>query len=275
MTDPHGGTEAKLYLDRNMAEAEMRPIAGGSAVVYSARAPYREEDANEDAAAVLPCAGNTGVLVVSDGMGGGPSGERAARLAVEALGKSVAEATREGRPLRGAILDGFERANEKVLGVGGGAAATLAVVEIAEGGARPYHTGDSLILITGQRGRLKLQTVSHSPVGYGVEAGLIDEAEALQHEDRHLVSNTIGAPDMRIEVGPIVPLGRHDTVVLASDGLSDNLRVSEIVEIARKGPLRDSAARLAAAAERRMNREREGRPSKPDDLTFALFRLKS
>ena len=64
-------------------------------------------------------------------------------------------------------------------------------------------------------------------------------------------------------------------VIVHAGGLTDNLQVSEIVEIARKGPLRDAAARLAAAAERRMNREREGRPSKPDDLTFALFRLGS
>ena len=109
-------------------------------------------------------------------------------------------------------------------------------------------------------------------MGYAVEAGLMNEAEALHHEDRHLVSNTIGAPDMRIEVGPVVRLAPRDTVLLASDGLTDNLRGAEIVEIVRKGPLREAAARLANTAQRRMNTERESRPSKPDDLTFLLFR---
>ena len=32
-----------------------------------------------------------------------------------------------------------------------------------------------MILLTGGRGKIKLQTIAHSPVGYGLEAGLLDE----------------------------------------------------------------------------------------------------
>ena len=43
-----------------------------------------------------------------------------------------------------------------------------------------------MILTTGQRGRLRMQTVSHSPVGFAIEYGLLDESEAMHHEERHL-----------------------------------------------------------------------------------------
>src|SRR4029453_4535640 len=111
------------------------------------------------------------------------------------------EAQREGWPLRTAMMNGIERANESIRGLGVGAGTTLSAVELAKGAVRPYHVGDSMILLIGQRGRVKLETVPHSPVGFAVEAGLLDVDEAMHHAERHIVSNVLGAPDMRIEVG--------------------------------------------------------------------------
>lgn len=70
---------------------------------------------------------------------------------------------------------------------------------------------------------------------------------------------------MRIDVGSALQLAPRDTVLLASDGLSDNLHVSEIVERIRKGPLEVGAMRLADDAWRRMTQPESGPPSKPDD----------
>ena len=97
---------------------------------------------------------------------------------------------------------------------------TLAAVEISGVSARPYHIGDSSILITGQKGKLKLNTVAHSPVGFAVEAGLLDVDEALHHAERHLVSNVLGLENMRIELGSPVDLAPRDSLVIASDGLN-------------------------------------------------------
>jgi serine/threonine protein phosphatase PrpC len=143
-------------------------------------------------------------------------------------------------------------------------------VEIDDGTIRPYHVGDSEILVTGQRGRLKLQIVPHSPTGYGVESGLLDEEAAIVHEDRHFVSNVVGSREMRIEVGPTLRARPRDTVLLASDGLFDNLRQEEILEIVRCGPLAKVAEELAGRTRARMKgAEPRG---KPDDLTFVLWR---
>ena len=48
---------------------------------------------------------------------------------------------------------------------------------------------------------------------------------------------------------------------------------TEIVECVRKGPLAEASRRLATMARERMEGGGEGEPSKPDDLTFAIFRL--
>lgn len=262
----------RTFFDQNMAEPVVIPTAGGMACVFSARCPTKES-ANEDAAAVIAVDPQSAVLVVADGLGGRAAGEHAARLAVAAVEDALREPSDQETRVRTAIITGFERANAAVLELGIGAATTLAVVEIRNGIARPYHVGDSMILIAGGRGRIKLQTTPHSPVGYGVEAGLIDEDEAMHHEHRHLVSNVIGTPDMHIAIGPPVTLARQDTVLLASDGLFDNLYCDRIVAALRRRNLRNAAADLVAAAQVRMHAGADGQPSKPDDLTFVAFRL--
>jgi serine/threonine protein phosphatase PrpC len=214
----------------------------------------------------------SGVIAVADGFGGQPAGEQAARLALESLAHAVEGALESDGTLRAGILNGFEKANDAVKDLGVGAATTLVALEIDNDQARPYHVGDSMALIVGQRGKLKLQTVSHSPVGYAVEAGWLPEHEALHHEDLHIVSNMVGSPEMRIEIGPSLRLRPRDTVLLASDGLFDNIPTPEITELIRTGPLIKVARLLAAECHRRMCSPDTGQPSKPDDLTFALFR---
>ena len=101
-----------------------------------------------------------------------------------------------------------------------------------------------------------------------------DESEALHHEERNIVSNVIGAADMRIEMGPLLKIAARDTVLLASDGLSDNLYPEEIVDGIRIGPIARSTQVLADRCSKRMTEPRPGRPSKPDDLTLIAFRLR-
>jgi serine/threonine protein phosphatase PrpC len=264
-------SEARQYFDADMEEPRLLSVGGGTASVISRRRPGRTS-ANQDSAAVIPCGDNACVLLVADGLGGGPSGDEASRLAVEAVTESVTGVTDSEAQLRTAILEGIEQANRAVSALGNGAATTLALAEISDGEVRPYHVGDSLVLVMGRRGRKKHVTTAHSPVGFGVEAGLLDEAEAMHHAQRHVVSNVVGMDTMHVEVGPALPLAPNDTVLLATDGLDDNLRVAEIVEIARKGPLADATLGLADAALSRMSEARDGEPSKPDDLTLILFR---
>ena len=267
-------TDPQLFIDCNMPVPKSLRLGCGRVAVFSARYPGKTTK-NEDSAAVVPLGDEAAVLIVADGMGGGAAGQVASAIAVNNLVSSLSDLVLgDPQQRRFAILNGFEIANRAVMDLGVGAATTLAVVEIQGDTMRPYHVGDSLILVTGNRGRVKLQSVPHSPVGYGVEAGLIDESEAMHHEDRHIVSNMVGTVDMRIEVGAPLTLARLDTVIVASDGLSDNLHLEEIVEAIRKGSLLASARKLADGGRSRMVDRKEGCPSKPDDMTLIAFRMR-
>lgn len=263
--------DALLYLQQMMVEAEVHPIAGGHAGVFSTRSPAKQTP-NEDAAALLPFDSASCVLLVADGVGGVAAGEQASQLAMQSLLQSVESAAEQGWMPRTAILNGVETANQAVCDLNLGAATTLAAVEVQGSTIRPYHIGDSIILVVGQRGKIKFESVSHSPVGYAVAAGMLDQQQAMHHADRHLVSNVLGTPDMWIDVGPSIELSPRDTLLIASDGLLDNLHVEEIAEYIRKGPLHRSLTRLAEFARRRMTAPEPGEPSKPDDLTFVAFR---
>jgi PPM family protein phosphatase len=265
-----------VLAEAQMADVATLEFAGGTAAVYTSRSPHKETP-NEDVAAFLPTSPTSGVLIVADGLGGHAGGERASRLAVETIQKTLQAAitlSPEGDAdrFRGAILDGIEAANQNVRQLGTGAATTLALVEIQDQTVRSYHVGDSVILITGQRGKLKLQTIAHSPIGYAVEAGLMNEEDAIHHEARHVISNVIGSEQMRIEIGPPTPMAPRDTLLVASDGLVDNLLPNEIVEFIRSGPLEGGLSAMVTEAARRMASRNGNDPSKPDDLTVIAYR---
>ena len=263
---------AALFLDQAMAEPEIRPFLKGFTAFFSAPAPDRTGP-NQDAAVMVRVSKSHGVFAVADGAGGLPGGDKAAAIAVQKLESAMRKAD-PGDSLRSPILDAFELANQAILDLGTGAATTLAVVEIRGNEMRTYHAGDSQVLVTGQRGKVKVFTVGHSPVSYGVEAGVIDEREALHHEDLNIVSNFLGQSDMRIEVGSVIELAPRDTICVASDGLFDNLHVSEVIEHVRAGSLEKVVSEMVSQCRQRMEEPAEGQPSKPDDLTLMVFRLK-
>lgn len=249
-------------------------IAGGSVGLFSAKSPAKETD-NEDAAAILPVDDKRAVLAVADGLGGHQAGAEAAELALKAMVQSIQtelDSVAGQSNLRTAILNGFETANRDVTALGVGAGTTIAALEIVGNTVRTYHVGDTEILIVGQRGKNRHQTVSHSPVGYAVEAGLLNEKEAIEHKDRHIVSNIVGSEDMRIEIGPIVKIRPRDTIVIASDGLFDNLRLTEIINLVRIGPLRKVVLQVSKLCQDRMVSPQESHPCKPDDLTLLVYR---
>ena len=260
-----------LFLGEVGCEWGVRYPGSGQVSVHTWRAPDKDTP-NEDGAMVIWPSPGRMVLAVADGVGGMPEGDDASALALAALRDAVRVRLAEGADLREAILSGFDRANRAVLRRSSGSATTLAVVEVDHGRLRSYHVGDSGVLVFGGRGRIRMQTISHSPVGYAVEAGVIDEHEAMEHEDRHLVSNVVGDRGMHVGVSYPLRLNPLDTVLLASDGLFDNAFTDEIVQRLRKGRLHEAAGSLVGECRERMAQALAGAPGKPDDLTLVAYR---
>ena len=263
MTPPFG----ELFVDTDHDAPVDRSSSAGGLWLQTAASPLRA--ANEDAIGLWRLPGARCVLAVADGMGGAPSGRLAASIALHRLDASLAAVRGDGE-LRAPILDAFESASREIIALGSGAGTTLLVAELRQGAFRLYHVGDSGALVVGQRGRTILETVQHSPVGYGVAAGLIDPDDAISREDRHFLTNYVGAEDMNIEFGSWLGLNPFDTILLATDGLLDNLPPSEIAESIRCGPLASCAAALSGRAAAAMRGDTEA--AKPDDMSFVLFR---
>ena len=69
-------------------------------------------------------------------------------------------------------------------------------------------------------------------------------------------------------------MARYDTLLIASDGVFDNLYVDEIVKIIRKVALQDVADQLVKEGTQRMYANDPNKPGHKNDLSFILFRLK-
>jgi serine/threonine protein phosphatase PrpC len=263
--------DARLYLGENNLDIHSFDSPFGTLAIAIAVSTDKTTP-NEDSAALIPVNGDCLILAVADGVGGMPTGRKASNTAVETLRESVRDVEDEDARVRTAILDGIESANRALLDMGTGTATTLTIADIRDQHVRTFHVGDSAAWLVGQRGVIKFQTTPHSPVGFGVEAGLINEEEALEHDELNVISNVVGASDMRIEIGPRFPMAARDTLLIASDGLFDNVLPDEIIEVIRTGPVEESMVAIWELAQRRMAGEDANKPSKPDDFSAILFR---
>ncbi len=198
-----------IYAGIDLEAPQLVTLAGGQACVFTQRRPGRETP-NEDAAAVIPGAGKCCVLAVADGLGGLPAGDMAARAVLQHLAGEVSGL--EGDAQREAVLSALEQADASIQATGQGGATTVAVAAIDGDSVRTSMVGDSMVVVCGQRGRIKYCSVPHSPVGYAEASGMLDEAEAMFHTERHLVSNVIGVHGMHVEVGPLMRLAPRDTL---------------------------------------------------------------
>lgn len=260
--------EIQRYIEDNLENPIELEIAHGYAVIYTHCAPYKE-NANEDAIIVMERGDGDGILALADGVGGERAGSMASKIMLETLADNFK--ANPGQDIQGIILNSVDLSNQSILSQGIGSATTIAAVGIHEGVIRPYHVGDSDILLVGQRGKVKFQSIPHSPTGYAIEAGVLHEDDATSHEDRHYVSNVVGSADMRIDIGPILNMSKRDRLLIMSDGVSDNLLNQEIIDLVRSGPLKKAAGSLLAACHQRMDDETSDPPGKPDDLSFILY----
>lgn len=86
------------------------------------------------------------------------------------------------------------------------------------------------------------------------------------------MSNFIGTSDMRVDIGSGTRLNPRDTVLLLSDGLTDNVHIHEISDLIRKGAMAVAVRSITGLARRRMTVETLQQPSKADDISVILFR---
>lgn len=264
------------YFNLNKKELERAKsyLCGSGTISIFSRSSPNNNNPNEDSVGVIPIGENSAILMVADGVGGHVHGKEASMLVLTEVRKTIARIIKKGASLREGIMSGIEKANELMQKKLAGSASTLAIAEIQDNNLSTYYIGDTEIMTTDSAGNINYQSIAHSPVGYAVEAGILDEEQAIMHDERHLVSNVVGDANMHIDVSTNLVLAADETLLIATDGLFDNLQKSEIIEIIRAGELDGCGQSLVDRATERMFEQKVDGPSKFDDLSFILFRLR-
>jgi protein phosphatase len=181
-----------------------------------------------------------GVLVlVADGMGGASAGEVASDMAVRSIPRSYYESP--AAPPE-ALCAAMEAANAEIFQAAqrdarrSGMGTTC--VALAVWGANSYiaWVGDSRAYLI-RDGQICQLTEDHSLVYDMVKRGLLSRQDARNHEDRNVLSRSLGGKP-RVEVsGWSHPMSirEGDRFVLCSDGVHDLLTDEEILAAAGAG----------------------------------------
>lgn len=181
---------------------------------------------NQDRVAKFTAPDGTLLVVVADGIGGSRSGDVAAQITVDHLGRQFQTASpnssleairwfaREVQLINDEILQKSTE-NPKYQGMGTTLVAAIifdqAMVVANIGDSRGYVLHDNL---------LTQVTIDHSLVNELVKHGDITEEEARNYPQNNIITRAIGvSADARIEVN-CFDLGAGDQILLCSDGLS-------------------------------------------------------
>lgn len=187
------------------------------------------------------------LFAVADGMGGHAGGEVASLAAVEAL-----RAAFDSNPSADGLADAVRGANEVVWkraqegrelrGMG----TTLTAVALVEGGdddlLAVVNVGDSRAYLL-RDGELEQLTDDHSVPEELRRAGRLSDTEAAAHPQRNVLTRALGIePKVEVDCFQVTPF-RGDRLLLASDGLYNEVEDSDIAGVLRRVADPEEAAR--------------------------------
>lgn len=204
------------------------------------------------------------VFGVCDGVGGYPMGKEAA----EAAAVTVMDHFKTSNESLG-FLTALENAGLKIRDFKVGARTTAAFATVIGDKIKFFSIGDTEILYTNPRGRIIYYSIPQSPVGYAVEAGVLDHQESLDAPDRNIVSHLLGDETLRFESSSSIELKKGHSVFIGSDGVFDNISKEEIVNMTYGGNFDESALKLKDLF---INFKKEESWKKNDDITFIMMR---
>ncbi|MEV6348907.1 protein phosphatase 2C domain-containing protein [Actinoplanes sp. NPDC051851] len=205
-------------------------------------------DANYDRFHLDP---SSPLAVVADGMGSGEGSAAAGRLAVETVVHAAGAEGRTPAAMRAATAEAHVRVREKARDLReltGCTLTALAGVPGSDGGAtaRIAQLGDSRVYRL-RGGLLELLTVDHTWAWLAAVHGwwAADSAEA--RAARYRLTRYVGHPDEPEPDVLDVTLRTGDTLLLCTDGVSDQLSYDEIAAaLAPRNPVTAVSALLAA-----------------------------
>jgi serine/threonine protein phosphatase PrpC len=205
----------------------------------------RIRENNEDAFRLAP---ELNLFVLSDGMGGLESGERASRMATETVFTHCRDAQADatlavfGKQIEGVgdvcnrLASAVRLANQEIFhaaedsGGKGGMGATIVAVRFLEDRVCIAHVGDSRAYLF-RNEQLNQLTEDHSFVAEQVRRGIITPEQAGRSRMQNVLTRALGV-EQNVDVEVTEELLREgDTYLLCSDGLFRELSESQITGI--------------------------------------------
>ena len=189
------------------------------------------------------------LIAVADGVGGGPSGGVASRMAIEALDDAAGVEVRDPARLVSAVSMANRRVydssceEESLRGMG----TTLTAAVVFPTRVLLAHVGDSRAYRL-LEDRLERLTTDHSVAGEMERAGSLTHDEAMHHPRRHVLTRSVGNFDkIHVDVGDWA-WDPADRLLLCTDGLSSVVSEDEIFRLSRRFSGQELVEELIAAA---------------------------
>jgi protein phosphatase len=210
------------------------------------------------------------LAVVADGIGGHQAGEVAAELAVNEISQIVAESNAQ-RPTEilknsfvhaGNVIRNAAQKNPVYHRMGTTCAAAWVV------GDKLYTAtvGDSRIYLI-RRGLIQQLSTDHTWIQEAIDNGALDRDQARTHPNAHVIRRYLGSskqvvPDLRLrywddgrntsaEGNQGVSLQPGDNLLLCTDGLTDLVEDSEILQVLSNNPSQEAMDLLVNLANQR------------------------
>lgn len=163
------------------------------------------------------------LVVVCDGMGGGPGGKTASSVAKAEIVRSLMHATSQmsiqealcqAAAAADAALKAYIAHDQRLAGMG----STFVAILIRQSSAIIAHAGDSRCYRL-HRGRMVFRTRDHSLVGELVRKRALTEEQARTSPQSNLITRGLGSVSNTQPDVDIVPYCRGDRFVLCTDGV--------------------------------------------------------
>lgn len=215
------------------------------------------------------------ILVVCDGMGGGPGGKTASTTAVQKIVEYVVNAP-DSEPRKEMVRNAIEYAHHAIQAKGTevpalrGMGSTATVVLIDKQSAVLGHVGDTRIYQF-RRGRKIFRTADHSMVAELVRNGTLTEEQARLSSQSNIITKALGGRMENLAEVCERPYEAGDRFMMCTDGIWGAMPERELIKRAAKTPSVSGAVDSIV-----IDVDETGRNNgnHHDNLTIALFDTK-
>ncbi len=188
---------------------------------------------NEDS---FCAAGDLGLFLVADGMGGHLAGEIASQIAVEITKMSLSDWLKKGPPNSEIFVKAIQLANKGVFEMAEkgqgmkGMGTTIAGILICNGGFATANVGDSRIYRI-RNNSIEQLSKDHSMVSMQLSMGLITAEEAKKSAYKNVITRAIGtAQAVEVDTRDEEAM-KDDVILICSDGLSSLAEDKDMLDI--------------------------------------------